>query len=92
MADASIGGNLWCMTNTLTVFTGSMQWGWLVASLEWIVFSCTHSSGANWKLDFEKAPGFVKMVMAKGWLLFQCSAVIFRAALIWMLLMSGMCP
>ncbi|XP_077996116.1 uncharacterized protein LOC144449458 [Glandiceps talaboti] len=51
-------GMLWCRL---------YHWGWLVTSIEWCVFVCTHSQlGADWKAAFQNAPWHVQKVMANG--------------------------
>ncbi|CAH1801376.1 unnamed protein product [Owenia fusiformis] len=50
-------GYLWCVL---------YDWGYLVAALEWIVFVCTHTQGAEWKKSYIQAPWFVSMVMANN--------------------------
>ena len=37
-----------------------------ICCLEWTTFSCTHTLGAGWKMDFGSAPGIVMRVMANG--------------------------
>lgn len=43
-----------------------MQWGWMVACLEWSVFVSTHRLGSRWKEEFRLAPFWVKKVMENG--------------------------
>ncbi|XP_072034352.1 uncharacterized protein [Amphiura filiformis] len=42
------------------------SWGSLIASLEWLVFVCTHSIGAQWKASFVQAPWIAQKVMEKN--------------------------
>ncbi|KAL6471120.1 hypothetical protein MHYP_G00197700 [Metynnis hypsauchen] len=43
------------------------KWGWMVASVEWCVFVCNHSTrGAQWKSSFTESPVWVQAVMANG--------------------------
>lgn len=41
-------------------------WGYVVAAIEWSVFVCTHSLGAEWKGKFVKAPYIAQKVMANN--------------------------
>eukprot|EP00043_Microstomoeca_roanoka_P015973 m.160950 g.160950 ORF g.160950 m.160950 type:complete len:225 (-) comp16368_c0_seq5:1656-2330(-) len=49
---------LWCYT--------SPSLGPLIACVEWVTFSCTHTSGPAWKTQFDNAPAWVAAVMANG--------------------------
>ncbi|XP_065892261.1 uncharacterized protein [Dysidea avara] len=42
------------------------RWSWIIISLEWSSFVCTHSRGSNWKSSFERAPWLVTKVMDNG--------------------------
>uniref|UniRef100_A0A8C5E473 Uncharacterized LOC114474225 n=1 Tax=Gouania willdenowi TaxID=441366 RepID=A0A8C5E473_GOUWI len=43
------------------------EWGWLVSSLEWCVFVCNHSRGAEeWKNSFNRSPRLIQAIMADG--------------------------
>ena len=42
------------------------QWGSFVASVEWLVFVCTHSLGSQWKATYVKSPWIVQKVMEKS--------------------------
>ncbi|XP_071849456.1 uncharacterized protein [Apostichopus japonicus] len=42
------------------------KWGYVVAALEWSVFVCTHSLGAEWKANFVQAPYIAQKVMEKN--------------------------
>ncbi|XP_071946428.1 CDP-diacylglycerol--inositol 3-phosphatidyltransferase-like isoform X1 [Antedon mediterranea] len=42
------------------------QWGCFIAMLEWLVFVCTHSLGARWKVVVHETPWLVRKVMEKN--------------------------
>ena len=50
----------------VVVYCDYVQWGWMVACLEWSVFVSTHQLGSRWKEKFTVAPLWVKKVMENG--------------------------
>ncbi|XP_054749274.2 uncharacterized protein LOC129254778 [Lytechinus pictus] len=50
-------GMLWCRL---------FKWGYFIAAMEWLVFVCTHSLGAQWKTTKVQAPWIVSKVMEKN--------------------------
>ncbi|XP_037092298.1 uncharacterized protein LOC119112291 [Pollicipes pollicipes] len=43
------------------------EWGWLVASLEWLCFACNSGAGSRWKADIiARGPRVCRLVMADG--------------------------
>ncbi|XP_033111587.1 uncharacterized protein LOC117112595 isoform X2 [Anneissia japonica] len=42
------------------------QWGCFIAMLEWLVFVCTHTLGAKWKMVIHETPWLVRKVMEKN--------------------------
>ncbi|KAJ8403889.1 hypothetical protein AAFF_G00347570 [Aldrovandia affinis] len=43
------------------------QWGWMVAAVEWCVFTCNHNAhGGRWKSSFSASPQWIQTIMAKG--------------------------
>lgn len=44
-----------------------VQFGWLISSIEWLVFVCTHTLGKAWKSSARPSPPmWVQAVMARG--------------------------
>ncbi|ELT87632.1 hypothetical protein CAPTEDRAFT_132044, partial [Capitella teleta] len=50
-------GMIWCRTYHI---------GYLVSSLEWMTFACTHQRGASWKGVNQRDPWLVRAVMANN--------------------------
>ncbi|XP_073258705.1 uncharacterized protein [Porites lutea] len=42
------------------------QWGYFISAVEWLVFVCTHTLGAQWKSAKASPPSWVQTVMANG--------------------------
>lgn len=42
------------------------DWGFIVISVEWLTFVCTHQLGGNWKTPTKQHPKLVSLVMANN--------------------------
>ncbi|XP_020619779.1 CDP-diacylglycerol--inositol 3-phosphatidyltransferase 1-like [Orbicella faveolata] len=42
------------------------KWAYFISALEWLVFVCTHTLGAQWKSTKTNPPSWVQTVMANG--------------------------
>lgn len=48
------------------LWTLLFKWGYFISALEWLVFVCTHTLGAQWRSAKSSPPSWVQTVMANG--------------------------